>query len=76
MQDLPILMSCNVSLGSDGTDEDGKTLPNEVLIERKTKIATDHIERVINLSQSNRNIEDYDMKILNNQAFFTLIKGD
>lgn len=42
----------------------------------KIKIAGDHILRVITLSQSKRKVDDYEMKIVNNTAFFTLIKGE
>jgi hypothetical protein len=56
-------MSCDLS--SAGKDE-----------AKKITIANDHIARVIKLSQSKRKVEDYTIKIVNNQAYFTLIKGE
>jgi hypothetical protein len=62
-EDLPHCMSCDLITA--GKDE-----------AMKIQIAGEHIARVINLSQSKRKVEDYSIKIVNNQAYFTLIKGE
>jgi len=75
MEKLLITISCSVSLGSAGKDSKGKNIPEDEELILKEKIAYKHIKNVLTLTRLNRSVDDYTLKILNNQAFFTLKKA-
>ena len=60
-QELPDLMTCDISVA--GKDEVARM-----------DLATEHIKRILTLSQSKRKPENYKIQLVNNIAYFTLVR--